>query len=93
MLPFRRFMAWQLVLSEEVQMTVNNNDPYDDIDDFDPDYLPGDDDFELEASDEPAFVERKLQTAWQRIEQRRDMAWLRDQTADWDYWDDYLQPQ
>lgn len=74
-------------------MTVNNDDPYDDIDDFDPDCLPGDDDFELDATDEPAAVESKLQTAWQRIEHRREMAWLRDQTADWDYWDDFLQPQ
>jgi hypothetical protein len=32
-------------------------------------------------------------TAWQKIEHRREMAWLRDQTADWDYWDDYLQTQ
>ena len=35
------------VFSEEVQMTVNNNDPYNDSDDFDPDFPPGDDDLEL----------------------------------------------
>jgi hypothetical protein len=86
-------MAWQRVFSEEVQMTVNANDPYDDIDDFDPDYLPGDDDCELEPGDDTAIAGTRFQTAWQRIEHRRDMAWLRDQTADWDYWDDYLQPQ
>lgn len=25
--------------------------------------------------------------AWQRIEQRRESAWLRDQLTDWDDWD------
>ena len=74
-------------------MTMNKHEPYDD--DFDPDFLPGDDDFDIttEADSGPSADATRLTAAWRRIEQRRDMAWLRDQTADWDYWDDYLQPQ
>ena len=81
------------MFSEEVQMTVNNNDPYNDSDDFDPDFPPGDDDLELATDIDAAAGKTRLQAAWQRIEERREMTWLRDQTADWDYWDDYLRPQ
>ena len=27
-------------------------------------------------------------SAWQRLEERKDDAWLRDQLADWDDWDE-----
>jgi hypothetical protein len=70
-------------------MTANN----DDFDDFNPDFLPGDDDFDLDTIEVERGGNTRRQFAWQKIEQRRDMAWLRDQTADWDYWDDYLQTQ
>ena len=74
-------------------MTTRNNDSHDDFDDFDPDFLPGDDELELDAVDSSIDGGTRRQFAWQTIEQRRDMAWLRDQTADWDYWDEYLQTQ
>ena len=77
----------------EVQMASKNDDSYDDFDDFDPDFLPGDDEFDFSAESEAQDHGEKLMTAWQKIEHRREMAWLRDQTADWDYWDDYLQTQ
>ncbi len=72
-------------------MTTNNDDSYDDLDAFDPDYMPGDDDFDFEPADDPVKAVRKPRTAWQKIEHRREMSWLRDQTADWDYWDEFLQ--
>lgn len=74
-------------------MASKNDDSYDDFDDFDADYLPGDEEFDLDAQAEAHAHGAKLRTAWQKIEHRREMAWLRDQTADWDYWDDYLQTQ
>ena len=74
-------------------MASKTDDSYDDFDDFDPDLLPGDDDFDIDIEDETRNQGEKLMTAWQKIEHRRDMAWLRDQTADWFYWYDYLLPQ
>jgi hypothetical protein len=81
------------VFDPEVQMASKNDDNYDDFEDFDPDFLPGEDDFEFNTESEAPDRGGNLMTAWQKIEHRREMAWLRDQTADWDYWDDYLQTQ
>lgn len=74
-------------------MTMNSKDSYDPFDDIDPDFLPGDDDYDLDAVERQMGGDTRRQFAWQKIEQRRDMAWLKDQTADWDYWDDYLRTQ
>ena len=74
-------------------MTTNNDDSYDDFDDFNPEFMPGDDDFDLDALDVEMGGNTRRQFAWQKIEQRRDMAWLKDQTSDWDYWDDFLHTQ
>ena len=74
-------------------MASKNDDNYDDFEDFDPDFLPGEDDFDFNTESEAPDHGGNLMTAWQKIEHRREMAWLRDQTADWDYWDDYLQTQ
>jgi hypothetical protein len=74
-------------------MTMNKNDSYDDFDDFNPDFLPGDDEIDVDAVECDMGGDSRRQFAWQKIEQRRDMAWLKDQTADWDYWDDYLHTQ
>lgn len=71
------------------------SDPEDlssDVDDFDPAFGPDFDadlvDVEAESDDmrpQSSFQ----QAAWQRLDERRDAAWLREQLSDWDDWDDF----
>ena len=72
-------------------MTADKDDTYDDLDAYDPDLdlITGEDDF-APASD-LVKTGTKPRSARQEIEHRREMSWLRDQTEDWDYWDDFLQ--
>lgn len=59
----------------------------DDFDDFEFSLTA---DADLDAADRDT-ADRAAATygksAWRRIEQRRDSAWLRDQLTDWDDWD------
>ena len=47
---------------------------------------------ELEPEQAPlgaqAAAAARRQSAWQRLDERKDDAWLKDQLADWDDWDD-----
>lgn len=58
-------------------------------DDFEPS-LEGDfDQAELEEKlDEPIAGQPRSQAAWQRLDDRREAAWLREQLEDWDDWDE-----
>ena len=66
---------------------------YDDTtdDDFDDFEFSETADAEQEPEDGASVVRRATpadgKAAWQRIEQRRESAWLRDQLTDWDDWD------
>ena len=69
------------------------SDPEDhasDVDDFDPAFGP---DFDVDLIDEDADVAptngETVQAAWQRLDERRDAEWLREQLSDWDDWDDF----
>lgn len=47
-------------------------------------------DADLDAVDQDTAVRAPAicsKSAWRRIEQRRESAWLRDQLTDWDDWD------
>ncbi len=47
---------------------------------------------ELESEQTPlgtrAATAARRQSAWQRLDERKDDAWLKDQLADWDDWDE-----
>ena len=60
----------------------------DDADDFDPSLGP---DFDEDLAEEISFdVGPRTdgsRSAWQRLDARREEAWLREQLSDWDDWD------
>jgi len=58
-------------------------------DDFDASFEADFDAAELDSNfDEPSTGSRRSQAAWQRLDDRREAAWLREQLEDWDDWDD-----
>lgn len=67
----------------------NTDDHATDLDDFDSSFGP---DFETDIVDDVTeeTVTRSVYTrsAWQRLDERKDAAWLREQLSDWDDWDD-----
>lgn len=78
----------------------NPVDRLSDVDDFEP-YLGADSDTDsdsdadfdadpVEDTDVVALTKRPaIQSAWQRVDERRDDRWLREQMSDWDDYDDY----
>ena len=68
------------------------------IDSLDTDEFVEADDIDIVAADlKPADSEtgttepmpqKGAQSAWQRLDERREEAWLREQLEDWDDWDD-----
>jgi hypothetical protein len=69
------------------------SDPEDhssDIDDFDPSFGP---DFDVDLVDDVSSAttpgSKYSQSAWQRLDERRDAEWLREQLSDWDDWDEF----
>ena len=68
----------------------NPDDHATDLDDFDSPFGP---DFDAEIADdvnEEETLTRSAHTrsAWQRLDERKDAEWLREQLSDWDDWDD-----
>ena len=67
----------------------NPDDHSSDIDDFDPSFGPEFDvDLVEDVSGTTAAGSKFRQSAWQRLDERRDAAWLREQLSDWDDWDE-----
>jgi hypothetical protein len=67
----------------------NPDDHSSDLDDFDPS-LGADFDVDLvdDVAEEAPTRASYSQPAWQRLDERREAKWLREQLADWDDWDD-----
>ena len=72
-------------------MAKENEYEADDFDEFDADFVQ---DVDLENFDETEVVakrpSKRRQLAWQRLDQRWESEWLREQLSDWDDWDDAL---
>ena len=69
----------------------------DDADDFAPSFgADFDEDIADETADDMAvdFDARRdpSRSAWQRLDARREEAWLREQLSDWDDWDGDAEP-
>jgi len=66
------------------------SDPEDsasEYDDFEPAFGP---DFDVDVVDGESDDDLQRpynQAAWQRLDERRDAEWLREQLSDWDDWD------
>ena len=75
---------------EERNMTVEKDFEGDDIIEFDEldDEMPELQD--VEAANDERVVERRnpATRAWQRLEERGESRWLREQLSDWDDWDE-----
>lgn len=64
------------------------NEPDDnsvDFDDFEPSFSP---DFDVELDDDAGNRLVGVQSAWQRLDERNDDKWLKEQLSDWDDWDE-----
>lgn len=69
-------------------MSDPDDDPAD-LEDFDP--TPGPDfdaDLVIDAIEKRPARTPDTQAAWQRLDERKEAEWLREQLSDWDDWDD-----
>lgn len=58
-----------------------------DFDDYDVGFGP-ELDSDISDFDDDVPERDYVQSAWQRLDERRDAKWLKDQLSDWDDWDD-----
>ena len=74
--------------SEEAKVSDPNDRSTDDTDDFDPTFGS---DFDEDLADDIAIDVGSRPdyspSAWQRLDARREDAWLREQLSDWGDWD------